>query len=150
MRPLLPSGAAVRWIGGLGTLALVCSTWSSLLAQNSPPDSLPQTVGFNRDIRPILSDKCFKCHGPSSTGRRANLRLDDEAAAKTKVVVPGDVEHSAVIQRITSTDPRRRMPYQADALSDREVKLISRWIEQGAKYEPFWSFITPQRPALPK
>src|SRR2546426_1960980 len=124
MRPLLPSSVGFRRMGGLGALALVCSTWS-VLAQNSRTDSVSETVQFNRDIRPILSDKCFKCHGPSSTGRRANLRLDDEAAAKTKVVVPGDVEHSAVIQRITSTDPRRRMPYQADALSDREVKLIS-------------------------
>src|SRR6266849_1918244 len=162
MRPLLPSGAAFRWIGGLGTLALVCSTWSSLLAQNSPPDSLPQAVGFNRDIRPILSDKCFKCHGPSSTGRRANLRLDSEEAAEkdarlstpaegtTKVIAPGDPEHSAVLHRITSTDPKRRMPYGGDPLSDRQVKLIRRWIEQGAKFEPFWSFIPPVRPKLPK
>src|SRR5216683_7077092 len=120
MRPLLPSGAAFRWIGGLGTLALVCSTWSSLLAQNSPPDSLPQAVGFNRDIRPILSDKCFKCHGPSSTSRQASLRLDSEdavlkdatrntpAEGTMKVIAPGAPEHSTVMHRITATDPERR------------------------------------------
>src|SRR5262249_30530474 len=127
-----------------------------------PTDSPPQTVRFNHDIRPILSDKCFKCHGPSSTGRRANLRLDSEEAVARdaklngaaegtmKVIAPGDPEHSAVMVRITSTDPKRRMPYGSNALSDREVKLIRRWIEQGAKYEPHWSFIRPVRPELLK
>jgi hypothetical protein len=161
MRPGLHSIAAFRRIGGLGALALVCSTWTSL-AQNSPPDSLPQTVGFNRDIRPILSDKCFKCHGPSSTSRRANLRLDSEdavlkdatrntpAEGTMKVIAPGDPEHSTVMQRITATDLKRRMPFGGEPLSDRQVKLIGRWIEQGAKYEPLWSFIRPVRPELPR
>src|SRR5262245_12792113 len=154
MGPLLSSTLSARRIEGLGAITLVCSTWS-LLAQNPPTDSLPQTVRFNHDIRPILSDKCFKCHGPSSTGRRANLRLDsEEAVAKDarlngaaegtmKVVAPGDPDHSAVMLRITATDPKRRMPYGSNPLSDREVKLIRRWIEQGAKYEPHWSFIPP-------
>src|SRR5438552_2428718 len=137
MRPLLPSTAAFRRIGGLGALALVCATWSSLsLAQNPSTDALPlpQTVGFNRDIRPILSDKCFKCHGPSSTSRRANLRLDSEEAVlkdatrntpaegTLKVIAPGDPEHSTVMHRITSTDPKRRMPFGGEPLSDRQVK----------------------------
>src|SRR5438309_6578141 len=122
MRPLLPSSVGFRRMGGLGAVALVCSTWS-VLAQNSRTDSVPETVRFNRDIRPILSDKCFKCHGPSSTGRRANLRLDnEEAVAKDsrlntpaegtmKVIAPGAPERSAVVHRITATDPKRRMPY---------------------------------------
>jgi len=153
MHRILPSSRGFWRIGALGTLVLVCSTWSALRAQNAPAAPaapIPETVQFNRDIRPILSDKCFKCHGPSSTGRRANLRLDDEAVAKKKVIVPGDVEHSAVIERITSTDPKHRMPYQADALSPREVTLITKWIAQGAKYEPWWAFITPVHPELPK
>ena len=161
MRPLLPSITFWR-IGGLGVLALVCSTWSSLLAQSSPRDPLPQTVRFNQHIRPILSDKCLKCHGPSSTGRRANLRLDSaEAVANDaglnrpaegamKVIAPSDPDHSAVMLRITSSDPLRRMPYRNDPLSEREVQLIRRWIEQGAKYEPHWSFIRPVRADLPK
>src|SRR5436190_8468138 len=160
MRPLLPSSVGFRRMGGLGAVALVCSTWS-VLAQNSRTDSVPETVRFNHDIRPILSDKCFKCHGPSSTGRRANLRLDSEdTVAKDarlnvpdegpmKVITPGDPEHSAVMRRITAADPKRRMPYGGDPLSDREVKLIRRWIEQGAKYEPHWSFIRPVRPEFP-
>jgi hypothetical protein len=138
----------------------VCSTWS-LLAQNPSTEPLPQTVGFNRDIRPILSDKCFKCHGPSSTSRRANLRLDSEdavlkdatrntpAEGTMKVIAPRDPERSAVMHRITSSDPKRRMPFGGEPLGDRDVKLIRRWIEQGAKYEPFWSFIRPVRPELP-
>ncbi len=161
MRPRLHSIAVFRRIGGLGALALLCSTWSSL-AQNSPPDSLPQTVGFNRDIRPILSDKCFKCHGPSSTSRRASLRLDSEdavlkdatrntqAEGTMQVIAPGDPERSTVMHRITATDPKRRMPFGGEPLSDRQVKLIGRWIEQGAKYEPLWSFIRPVRPELPQ
>src|SRR5437879_9161220 len=153
MGQFLPSKPAFRRIGALGALALVCSTRSALRAQNAPAAPIPQTVGFNRDIRPILSDKCFKCHGPSSTGRRANLRLDSEDAARAdarlniptegamKVVAPGDPEHSAVMHRIAATDPKRRMPFGGEPLTDRQVKLIGRWIEQGAKYEPLWSFI---------
>ena len=150
MRGFLPSNTAFRRIGALSALALVFSTWISLRAQSAPDAPIPETVQFNRDIRPILSDKCFKCHGPSATGRRANLRLDEEAAAKIKGIVPGDPEHSLIIQRVTMTDPAKRMPYQLNALSDRDVKLLTRWIEQGAKYEPFWSFQTPKRPELPK
>ena len=149
MRRFLPSRVGFWRVGVVGTLVLVCLTWSSLRAQNAPDAPIPETVRFNRDIRPILSDKCFTCHGPSSTGRRANLRLDDEAAAKAKVIVPGDPEHSLVIQRITSTDTRRRMPRQGEALSERDVKILTRWIEQGAEYEPWWSFAAPVRAQLP-
>jgi hypothetical protein len=90
------------------------------------------------------------------------LRLDSEEAVlkdatrnapadgPMKVIAPGDSGHSAVMHRITATDPKRRMPFGGEPLSDRQVKLIARWIEQGAKYEPLWSFIRPVRPDLPK
>ena len=162
MRTIVRSTVAFRRVGWLGALAaaVVCSTWS-LLAQNSPSESLPQTIRFNRDIRPILSDKCFRCHGPGSGTRRANLRLDsEEAVAKDatrttpaegpmKVIAPGDPDHSAVMHRITTTDATRRMPFRGEPLSARDVTLIGRWIEQGAEYEPLWSFIAPVRPELP-
>ena len=140
---------------------MACWTWS-VLAQNAPADPIPQTIGFNRDIRPILSEKCFTCHGPDSGTRRANLRLDSaEAAAKDatrntpdegamKVVAPSDPDHSALMRRVTAADPRRRMPLGGEPLSDRQVQLIRRWIEQGAKYDPVWSLIAPVRAELPK
>src|SRR5262249_17250082 len=93
--------------------------------------------------------KCFGCHGPDSAGRRAGLRVDDEASAKAKVIVSGDVGHSLLIDRITATDPKRRMPFGKDPLSAREIALLRKWIEQGAKYEPHWAFIRPERPAVP-
>ncbi len=147
------------WLSALA-LALACSTWS-LLAQNSPPEPLPETVQFNRDIRPILSDKCYRCHGPDSGTRRAGLRLDEaEAVLKEavrsapadgalQVIAPGDPDRSALLHRITATDPGRRMPYGEEPLASGEVALIARWIEQGAQYEPHWAFIAPVRPEPP-
>ena len=151
----------VVWLGAVAA-AVVCSTWG-LLAQNAAPASkpLPETIRFNRDIRPILSDKCYTCHGPDSGTRRAGLRLDDadsvrKAATRTTpsqgplpVVAPGDPDGSALVHRITATDSQRRMPFREEPLDPREVALISRWIAQGAQYEPHWSFLPPVRPDLP-
>ena len=162
MRSIPRSKVTLGRIGWLGALAvaLACPTWS-LLAQNPRPEPVPQTVQFNRDIRPILSDKCYRCHGPDSGTRRAGLRLDDaEAVLKDavrtapadgslKVIAPGDPDHSAVLRRITASDPGRRMPYGEEPLAPREVALIRRWIEQGAQYEPHWAFSAPVRPEPP-
>ena len=162
MRSIPRSTVIPRQIGWLNALVLTlaCST-SSLLAQGPDPEPLPETVQFNRDIRPILSDKCYRCHGPDSGTRRAGLRLDDaEAVLKDavrgapadgvlRVIAPGDPDRSAVMHRITASDPGRRMPYGEAPLAPREVALIARWIEQGAQYEPHWAFIAPARPAPP-
>ena len=162
MRSIPRSKVTLGRIGWLGALAvaLACPTWS-ILAQNPPPEPVPQTVQFNRDIRPILSDKCYRCHGPDSGTRRAGLRLDDAAAVLKdavrtapadgglKVIAPGDPDHSAVLRRITATDPARRMPYGEEPLAPREVALIRRWIEQGAQFEPHWAFSAPVRPEPP-
>src|ERR1051326_530293 len=115
-------------------------------------------VEFNRDIRPIFSDRCYTCHGPDTAQRKSKLRLDTEAGAKADLgghygIVPGDPAKSEVIRRISSNDPARRMPpvwAGAARLSDREIDLLTRWVEQGAVWQKHWSFIPPRRTELPR
>jgi len=119
---------------------------------------LGQDVVFNRDVRPILSDRCFQCHGPDSANRSTPLRLDSVEGASVeltgggKAVVPGDPEASVLLARVVSDDPIRRMPpaYEGHAkLSDEEIATLRRWIEQGADWQGHWSFIAPERPEPP-
>lgn len=121
---------------------------------------MPYSISYNFDIRPILSDKCFICHGPDANKRQAGLRLDvaesaykaleDDPAAHA--LVPGDPSGSAVFARITSDDSTFRMPPVESnlALSSREIKLIEKWIEQGAKYERHWAYVPPEKTMLPE
>ena len=115
-----------------------------------------QIVEFNRDIRPILSDNCYTCHGPDKARRLTRLRFDVEADAKQDLggrfaIVPGDAAKSELIRRITAADPARRMPPVASGrtLTEREIELIQRWIAQGAAWENHWSLISPKRAPLP-
>src|SRR6266446_1072045 len=110
------------------------------------------TVEFNRDIRPILSDKCYTCHGPDKGNRKSQLRFDNEAGAKADLgghfaIVPGDPGKSELVRRITADNKALRMPpvYSGVTLSDREIGLIRDWIAQGAVWEKHWSFIPPKR-----
>jgi hypothetical protein len=112
---------------------------------------MPQTVEFNRDIRPILSDTCFTCHGPDEANRKTKLRFDKEAGAFADLgghyaIVPGSLEKSGLFQRITTPDEAMRMPpvYSGRKLTERQIELIRRWIEQGAKWEKHWSLIPPK------
>lgn len=107
-------------------------------------------VNFNRDVRPILSEACFNCHGPDAETRRAGLRLD-QAESASYVVEPGDVEASELARRILADDPDVRMPppEALHQLADSQRALIVRWIEQGARFETHWSFRPPQRPEPP-
>ena len=107
-------------------------------------------VGYNNEVRPILSDKCYACHGPDETNNKAGLRLDTPEAAyaalkesKGHAIVPGDLAKSEAWQRIISDDPEKVMPTPESnlSLSDSEKDIIKRWIEQGAEYEPHWSFV---------
>ena len=105
-------------------------------------------VSFNRDIRPILSDRCFYCHGFDKNHREAELRLDirEEAEYVWDLESPEDSE---LIYRITNHDPEMVMPppyAHKKAITDDEADLIRRWIAQGAKYEPHWAFVNPERP----
>ncbi|MBY0506224.1 MAG: DUF1553 domain-containing protein [Bryobacteraceae bacterium] len=116
-----------------------------------------QPVQFNRQIRPLLSDRCFACHGPDQGNRKSPLRLDREADAKADLgqgrrgIIPGDAGQSGIFQRITSTNKGKRMPpaYAGhDALPAEQIALIKRWIEEGAPYEPHYSFVAPKRPPM--
>jgi hypothetical protein len=108
-------------------------------------------VSFNRDIRPILANTCFACHGPDSGTREAELRLDSFEGATEWAIVAGDADGSEVISRISSDDPEIRMPPAASKkppLTPEQIELLRKWIDAGAKYEPHWAYIPPvQRPA---
>jgi len=114
-------------------------------------------VDFGRDIRPILSDRCFKCHGPDAAKRQADLRLDLRPASLEPgdsgetPLVPGDSEASAVWQRIATDDDDLRMPPAGEGkpLTAEEISLFKRWIDEGANYAPHWSFVAPKRPEPP-
>ena len=108
---------------------------------------------FNRDIRPILSEFCFACHGPDSAARKGDLRLDDRAAAMDRnAIVPGSISKSELIKRIETTDTDELMPPPATKkfLTTQQKELLKKWIQQGAAYQPHWSFLAPVRPAIPE
>jgi hypothetical protein len=117
----------------------------------------PDRVEYNRDIRPILSNNCWKCHGPDDKTRQAGLRFDlrDDAVRPTKrgatPIVPGNSNQSELVKRVFSDDPDVRMPPHDSnkSLTDREKLLLRRWIDEGAEYQPHWSFIPVKRPAAP-
>ena len=118
--------------------------------------SSAEPVDFSSQIRPVISSKCFSCHGADESSRKAKLRLDvrDEAIKDRKgsrAIVPGDIANSEMIRRITATDPDDVMPppKSGRTLSSAEIDLLQRWIRQGAAYTPHWAFVKPQRPPLP-
>src|SRR5258705_7595778 len=121
---------------------------------------IPDKISFNFHIRPILSDKCVKVHGPDTNKRQAGLRLDiaDSALAPLKetkgayAIVPGKPEESELYKRISSTDTSYMMPApesHLDLLSDHEIRLFKKWIQQGAHYETHWSLTPPKKSPLP-
>ena len=139
------------------TLALVTAVSFCGSAAAGATDSGPRGVEFNRDIRPILSDRCFTCHGPDKATRLSPLRLDTEEGALADLggrfaIVPGKPAKSEIIHRITADNAALRMPpsYSGkDELTQPEIDTIRRWIEQGAKWQNHWSFIPPKRPTIP-
>ena len=122
------------------------------------------TVDFQRDVRPILSNNCFACHGPDEATREADLRLDTRDGAfsprppagrsnrpRGPAIVAGEVDASLLVERINHTDPLRRMPPQVSqkSLSGEQIETLTRWIEQGAPWDEHWSFAAIERPAPP-
>lgn len=120
--------------------------WSCAPAQAQTAER----VDFNRDIRPILADVCFHCHGPDQAKRKAKLRLDTEEGASA-VITPKDPAASRLMQKITADEETERMPPATSGrkLSAAQIALLGRWIEQGAKWQKHWSLIPPRQPPIP-
>lgn len=122
--------------------------------------SMPDVIDYNYHIRPILSDRCFKCHGPDANKRKSNLRLDTPEGAyaafkdnpSMQAIVPGHPESSDAFQRLITKDTSLRMPTMSSHLTvtSHEIDLIEKWIKQGAVYKPHWAFIKPVKSELPK
>ena len=145
----------------LAVATAACGPMASLWAAAVEP---APAVDFQRDVRPILSDNCFACHGPDEATREADLRLDTRDGAFSErppagrsnqprgaAVVPGDASASLLVERINHADRLRRMPPEVSqkSLSDHEIDTLTRWIEQGAPWDEHWSFAAIERPAPP-
>ncbi|MCA9083794.1 MAG: DUF1549 domain-containing protein, partial [Planctomycetaceae bacterium] len=133
------SGRAIVW------LAMAAVVLSNGARAEEP-------LSYNRDVRPILAEHCFACHGPDSASRKGELRLDQrQAAIDSGAVVPSNPQDSSLVERILSTDAELVMPppdIKKD-LSAEQKAILQKWIVQGAEYEPHWSFIPPSRPEVP-
>jgi hypothetical protein len=139
-----------------GRIACIALAFGALLGVGGASVGAAEPIHFNRDIAPILSNNCYYCHGPDKNKRKADMRLDTKAGLFGKLeegipVVPGDTANSLLVQRITSKDPEEVMPPPKSNkhLSAAQVELLKQWVAQGAPWEPHWSFIAPQKPALP-
>jgi len=148
----LPNFRSVFWkVFCAVVLAAILLVSGPLHAAEPKQSQLKPKVDFSRQIRPILSSKCFSCHGPDESQRQADLRFDIRQSALAKAIVPSKVAQSKLIQRITSDDPDERMP-PADSklkLTADEVALLKQWVAQGADYSVHWAFVKPKRPRLP-
>lgn len=132
-------------------VALGAYLWAS-----PAPAQTEARVGFNRDVRPILSNYCFQCHGPDEKQRKAGLRLDLKEGAfadlgEHQAIVPGKPEESELVRRVRGIDPAKVMPPRKTGkkVKPEEIALLDRWIKQGAPYERHWSYEKPARPPLP-
>ena len=149
-------------------VALICLIGAAVLfsfvyfsSEKANRGSGAETISYNFQVRPILSDKCYACHGPDANKREAGLRLDIEKEAykalkdnpKAHAIVPGKPNLSEVYLRVSTTDTSIMMPPASSnlpTLTEAEVTVIKKWIEEGAKYEPHWAFVPPQKSALPQ
>jgi Protein of unknown function (DUF1549)/Protein of unknown function (DUF1553)/Planctomycete cytochrome C len=133
-------------------LALLLPGFAAPLGLNCNTRAAPPAIDFNRDVRPVLSENCYYCHGQDGNKRQAELRLDVQGAAiESGAIVPNDPSSSELIQRIYSEDSDKLMPPAKSnrRLSAEQKKLLERWIAEGAVYAPHWAYVTPGRPAEP-
>ncbi len=128
---------------------LCISVFAYALAGHQAPTSSPKLVNFDRDVLPILSQHCYKCHGPDATKAAAGLRLDSFSSV---AIAKGSPEKSLLIHRVSDKNPGSRMPPEDSGvkpLKPNEIAIISQWIKQGAQYEKHWSYIPPTMPKMP-
>ena len=158
--PFIRSGNIMRKLRISALLLGSVLTWYAC-SKSTGSEDIPAAISYNFHVRPILSDKCFKCHGPDKNQLKAGLRLDNAESAyaplqETKgafAIVPGQPEHSEMIKRVTSKDPNIQMPTPEShlgALTDREIRMLEKWIAQGAAYEKHWAFLPPVKTSLPQ
>jgi len=124
----------------------------ALIAMPAAAYAAPGKLEYNRDVRPILAENCFACHGPDSAARKADLRLDlRDEAIQSEAFVPGKPDKSALVERIYSTVKSEMMPPHKTnkTLTSAQKETLKQWIAQGAEYQPHWSFIPPTRPTPP-
>ena len=161
------------WISVLSLLFCGCGKFSSRVDEKSNqwtgvPDKeqsfdLPEQISFSQHIRPILSDRCFACHGPDVDNQLSPFRMNTAEASRMNLskegdpprygIVPGKPDESVLIHRVSHEDPAQRMPPVAankKRVSSEEIALLRKWIEEGAEYEKHWAFVAPEKPELPK
>jgi hypothetical protein len=138
----------------LAAIGTALSAVQILLAgSGTTPAAERRKLEYNRDVRPILAENCFPCHGPDSAARKADLRLDQrEVAVDAGAIAPGDPESSELVARISAKDPKELMPppKTSKKLSEEQKDTLRRWIAGGAEYQLHWSLIQPKRPQVPK
>ena len=144
----------VSWMRAVLVVPLLAVWAGSEVARAGEPAKPPvgSLIEYNRDVRPILAENCFRCHGPDSASRKADLRLDRrQVAVDSGAIAPGDVDASEILQRIHSSDPDEVMPPPSTkkTLSPAQKDILKHWIASGAEYQPHWSLIAPKRPAPP-
>ena len=133
-------------------IAIRCRIWFCAIASLAIPPAFVATaadkLSFNRNVRPILAENCFACHGPDSASRKAGLRLDRrEVAVKIGAIMPGNPDESEMIHRIFASDDDERMPPPRihKQLTAAQKERLKAWIAAGAEYQPLWSFIQVSR-----
>lgn len=137
-------------------LVAIVISLCTLAAYSAPAEEqkqAPAKLQFNRDIRPILSEHCYACHGPDKNKRKGKFRLDErDGALSKKAIVPGKSADSHLVERIFSQDETEKMPPEEThkPLSESQKQLLKRWIEEGAEYQAHWAYIVPTRPMVPK
>jgi hypothetical protein len=132
-------------------VGIVCGLGLALVFLPALRGETPRTLEFNRDVRPILSDACFQCHGPEKAKRKADLHFDT-AEGGHGAIVAGKPDESEMMRRVLAREPRKRMPPASagKGLSAQQVQILREWIAQGAKWQQHWAFIPPQRARLPE